>query len=113
MIFWTKYCLIDLADDIFFFHAGDVTAISYLVQSKYVTSVTARDNGNPSLSSKQNAQIRIDRFEPDRVILTFHLNMQMTSYLSIESLLLNHIEESLSLQYPNVYVRRWCIEESM
>ena len=112
MIYWTTYCLLDLADDIFF-HAGEVTAKSYLVKSKYVTSVAARDNGNPALSSKQNAEIRIDRFDPDHVILTFHLNMQMTSYLSVESLLLNHIEESLSLQYPNVYVRRWCIEESM
>lgn len=99
---------IQLLNGIFF--SGVVTARLDPTQQKYVINVVAQDNGEPPLISEENAQIRIDTFDPNRVIVTFHLDA-MPNYFSKVTSLLNHIEESLLMHYPGSYVRKWCVQD--
>ncbi|XP_061179410.1 protocadherin Fat 1-like [Saccostrea echinata] len=90
---------------------GVVNRKADLVQSKYIIHVMAHDNGDPVLMSSEQATIRVDRFDPDDVVVTFYFDLAFSSFLQKETNFLLQLEESLRFKYPTAYVRRWCIEE--
>ncbi|XP_062605791.1 protocadherin Fat 4-like, partial [Saccostrea cucullata] len=90
---------------------GVVNRKAELTQSKYIIHVLAHDNGNPVLMSSEKATIRIDRFDPDEVVVTFYFEMTFSSYLQKETNFLLQLEEALHLRYSTAYIKRWCIED--
>ncbi|XP_048738793.2 protocadherin Fat 4-like [Ostrea edulis] len=90
---------------------GAVKARSEVLLTKYIINVISRDNGDPVLTSSDHATVRIDRFRPEDVVVTFYLDMILPTFYQKETNLLRQVEEALSVDFPTVYVRRWCIED--
>lgn len=90
---------------------GVVKAMADLLHPEYIIKVNGRDNGDPQLWSRDPAFVRIDKFDPDRTVITFYLGLLLSDYLNKELDLLDQVEKALNEVYPTAYVRRWCIEE--
>lgn len=90
---------------------GVVKAMADLLHPKYIININGQDNGDPQLWSRDPALVRIDKFDPDRTVITFSLGLLLSDYLNKELDLLNQVEKALNKFYPTAYVRRWCIEE--
>lgn len=84
-----------------------------MLLTKYIINVISRDNGDPVLTSSDHATVRIDRFRPEDVVVTFYLDMILPTFYQKETNLLRQVEEALSVDFPTVYVRRWCIEDKI
>ncbi|XP_061195482.1 cadherin-related tumor suppressor-like [Saccostrea echinata] len=91
---------------------GKVKANGKLVDSKYVFKIMAHDNGNPFLTSSDPALVRVDRFDPNKVVITFHLGMTLASFYQMETNFLQQLEEALLVKYVTPYVKRWCVLEN-